>query len=84
MMCCVEVLKMAGTKKVGKTGKYGSRYGLRIRKKILKVESKKTKECPYCKRKRAKRIAAGIWECSKCNNKFSGGSYIIKKTKGEK
>ncbi len=75
---------MGKTKKVGKTGKYGSRYGLKIRKKILKSEAKKTKKCPYCQREQIKRIAAGIWTCNKCNNKFTGGSYTVKKSKGEK
>ncbi len=75
---------MGKTKKVGKTGKYGSRYGSKIRKKILKIESKQTKNCPYCGRKQVKRVAAGIWKCDKCENKFTGGSYNVKKSKGEK
>lgn len=66
---------MGRTKKVGITGKYGSRYGIRIRRKTLAVEKKKTKECPYCNRKQLKRVASGIWKCNKCNSKFSGGSY---------
>ena len=66
---------MGRTKKVGIAGKYGSRYGLNIRRKILKAESKKTKICPHCGKKQVKRVAAGIWECQKCKNKFTGGAY---------
>lgn len=72
------VFKMTKTKKVGLTGKFGSRYGLRIRRKILKVDSRKSNVCPYCGKKQVKRIAAGIWECQKCKKKFSGGAYILK------
>ncbi|MCD6371360.1 MAG: 50S ribosomal protein L37Ae [Candidatus Aenigmarchaeota archaeon] len=69
---------MGRTKKVGITGKFGSRYGLRIRRRILDVEAKKSKECPFCGKKQLKRIAAGIWECKKCKNKFAGGTHIPK------
>ena len=67
---------MGRTKKVGIAGKYGSRYGIRIRRKILEVEKKKSKECPFCGRKQLKRIASGVWECKKCNSKFAGGAYV--------
>ena len=67
---------MGRTKKVGITGKFGARYGLSIRRKILKVEAKKTKVCPYCGRKQIKRLASGIWNCGKCKSKFTGGAYL--------
>ena len=73
---------MGRTKKVGSTGKFGTRYGLRIRTKILKVEAKKTKVCPYCGRKQLKRVAAGVWECKKCSTKFAGGAYTPKDASG--
>jgi len=66
---------MGRTKKVGVAGKYGSRYGLRIRRKVVDVEKKKSKSCPTCGKKQLKRVASGIWECKKCGNKFSGGTY---------
>jgi len=67
---------MAHTKKVGMTGKFGARYGIKIRSDVLKVNEKKTKECPYCKKKSIKRTSAGIWECSKCKVKFTGGTHV--------
>jgi len=69
---------MGKTKKVGSTGKFGARYGLHIRRKIIKVESKKSKVCPYCGKKQVRRVAAGIWECKKCKSKFTGGAYSLK------
>jgi large subunit ribosomal protein L37Ae len=67
---------MSHTKKVGITGRFGPRYGISIRARILKVTAKKTKECPYCKKKRVKRTSAGIWECDKCKAKFTGGTHV--------
>ena len=67
---------MAHTKKVGITGRFGARYGTSIRRKILKVEEKKNKKCPYCNKTRLKRIAAGIWVCKGCKNKFAGGTHL--------
>ena len=66
---------MGNTKKVGVAGKYGPRYGLSIRKRIIDVEAKKSKVCPACNKKQLKRVASGIWECRKCRKKFAGGAY---------
>jgi large subunit ribosomal protein L37Ae len=75
---------MAGTKKVGMTGKFGPRYGIKIRRAVLEVTKKMTKECPYCGRKQLKRTATGIWECGKCNTKFTGGAYTpVQETSAE-
>ena len=74
---------MGRTKKVGITGRFGPRYGIRIRRKILEVEKKKTKECPYCGRKQLKRVDSGIFECQKCKIKFTGGAYTLTPTKTE-
>lgn len=68
---------MRKTKKVGSTGRFGPRYGRRIKVALEKIEKKQraTYTCPYCKRKSIRRIAAGIWKCRKCNVKFAGGAY---------
>jgi len=85
---------MGSTKKVRKTGRLGSRYGVGIRKRLLKVEDKQQKNyaCPFCGFKRVKRKAAGLYTCRKCNASFAGGAYlpvtlpgsIIKKTVAQK
>lgn len=69
---------MGKTKKVHTTGRFGARYGVKIKKRILKVELKQKKkhECPYCGKKTVKRIAAGLYECRHCNEKFTGGAYV--------
>ena len=70
---------MTKTKKVGSTGRFGSRYGRRVKIMLKKVESKQKKMyiCPSCKRKSVIRLSAGIWKCQKCNVKFAGGSYSL-------
>merc|ERR1712029_1172469 len=54
-----------GTKKVGITGKYGTRYGASLRKTVKKMEisqhSKYT--CTFCGKDKMKRKAVGIWFC---------------------
>jgi len=72
-------------KKVGSAGRFGPRYGTRTRKIVTAIEAKQKKKqiCPYCERPVLKRIAAGIWQCKKCNVKFAGGAYFPKFVKGE-
>jgi len=70
---------MAGTKKVGSTGRFGARYGLTVKQKVLAVEKRqKIKyECPSCTKLKVKRIAKGIWECMKCHYKFTGKAFYL-------
>ncbi len=69
---------MAETAKVKSTGRLGVRYGVGIRKRLLKVESEQKKKhlCPRCGYASLKRLSKGIFFCKKCRNKFSGGAYI--------
>ncbi len=66
-------------KKFGSVKRFGPRYGKRIKDKLAKVEQKQKmpNTCPYCKKPTAERIAAGIWQCSKCRAKFAGGAYFL-------
>jgi len=65
------------TKKVGSTGRFGVRYGRRIRQRILDVEKakKEKKPCPNCYKSGLKRVASGVWVCKKCGAKFAGKAY---------
>ncbi len=69
---------MPKTKLVKSAGRFGVRYGQRIKRKIAEVESKQRKKqvCPFCK-KRAKRLSKGIWECRNCGKKFAGHAYYL-------
>ena len=69
---------MARTKKVGSTGRYGSRYGAKLRRRVLDIDNRRKEptRCPACATKSLKRKAVGLWECSKCNLLFAGGAYV--------
>jgi len=66
---------MAKTKKVGATGKFGARYGRRIRQSLLKIGTQKKYRCPECMKMTLRREVSGIWKCSKCGVKMAGKAY---------
>ena len=65
------------TKKVGPAGRFKSRYGLRIRKRVVEIEvvQRQRHICPKCKKRALKRVAPGIWECKSCGLKIAGFAY---------
>jgi large subunit ribosomal protein L37Ae len=69
---------MARTKKVGSTGRYGSRYGAKLRRRVLDIDNRRKEptRCPSCATKALKRKAVGLWVCSKCDLLFAGGAYV--------
>jgi large subunit ribosomal protein L37Ae len=75
---------MGKTKKVHSTGRFGSRYGVGIRKRILKVEmqQKEKQKCSVCGLGTLKRKAAGVFVCSKCERRFAGGAYFFETMTG--
>ncbi len=68
---------MGNTKKVHTSGRFGSRYGVGIKKRVVKVEEKQNNlsVCPFCGLDKIKRVAAGLFSCKKCGAKFTGGAY---------
>lgn len=70
---------MVKTKKVKAAGRFGCRYGKRVRTKLADVEAiqRKKQTCPHCKKKQAKRISKGIWKCKKCKKKFASNTYYL-------
>ena len=68
---------MGRTKKAGTAGRFGTRYGARIRHQVAEIEKKQRKlyPCPNCLKVKVKRLAAGIWQCKKCNTKFASKAY---------
>lgn len=63
--------------KVGSTGRFGPRYGTRVRQRVKSVEerSKARYRCPECESKKGVNKGSGIWECSRCGTKFTAKAY---------
>ena len=62
------------------TKRFGARYGRRTKKKFAQIETqhRSKHKCPYCNKVGVKRVSAGIWECRKCQQKFTGKAYTPK------
>lgn len=71
-------MKMGRKIKAGSAGRFGARYGLKLRKRVASVEgvSRQKQRCPYCLRYTVKKLSYGIYECSKCDSKFAGRAYV--------
>merc|ERR1719161_1850801 len=69
------------TKKVGITGKYGTRYGASLRKIVKRYEiQQRTKYlCSFCGKNSVRRVAGGIWKCSAktCGKTLAGGCWQL-------
>ncbi|CAG0918480.1 unnamed protein product [Notodromas monacha] len=67
------------TKKVGITGKYGTRYGASLRKMVKKMEVSQhsTFTCQFCGKDGMKRTCVGIWACKRCSRVVAGGAYTL-------
>jgi large subunit ribosomal protein L37Ae len=67
------------TKKVGITGKYGTRYGSTLRKLLRKIEVSQHSayRCVFCGKDSVKRTCVGIWECKSCRKVVAGGAYTL-------
>lgn len=63
------------------TKRFGVRYGRTVKEKFAKCEMEHRGEhkCPYCALVKVKRVAVGIWQCNKCNSKFTGRAYSFGK-----
>jgi len=58
--------------------RFGSRYGRKIRERVLNIERKYKhirQECPFCGKKTVKRLSYGVFVCENCGKKFAGGAY---------
>ena len=65
------------TQKAGLTARFGSRYGVSVRRRAGSALRKKSRlyVCPSCQYRKVRRKSAGIWECKKCNYTFTGGVW---------
>lgn len=68
-------------KKTKSAGRFGARYGKKIKAKLVKVEEKQRKKqkCPFCGKLGVKKLSKGIWQCTrkKCNKKFASNTYYL-------
>lgn len=71
---------MGRKKLVGTAGRFGSRYGKKVRAIVARIEKveKQRHICPKCNLPYVKRVGKGIWKCKKCGNKFAGLAYTPK------
>ncbi|KAJ2083250.1 60S ribosomal protein L43 [Coemansia sp. RSA 988] len=67
------------TRKVGITGKYGTRYGASLRKVVKKIEITQHNryDCTFCGKHSVKRSAVGIWKCHGCRRTMAGGAWTV-------
>ncbi|MCE8423155.1 MAG: 50S ribosomal protein L37ae [Candidatus Methanoperedens sp.] len=65
-------------RKTRSSGRFGTRYGVKNRKLVADIEEKMHADyaCSSCGAIKIKRIATGIWKCTKCETTFTGGSYV--------
>ena len=65
------------TVKAGITGKYGTRYGQKLRKQVKAFEIlQRTKyTCPFCGKASVRRHSVGIWNCKACRRSVAGGAW---------
>lgn len=63
------------------TKRFGSRYGGGVKYVFAKIEAlqKAKYKCPYCHNIKVKRVSKGIWQCKKCEAKFTGKAYTLPK-----
>jgi len=65
------------TRKAGIVGRFGPRYGVRIRRRVQEIEEglKARHTCPRCAAGSVHRKSTGVWACRRCGYVFAGGAY---------
>jgi large subunit ribosomal protein L37Ae len=68
------------TKKVGRTGWMGARYGIKVRRRVLEVDRARDVEyaCPKCSTQTLRRVASGIYRCRRCSTTFASDAYVFR------
>lgn len=64
-------------KKTRSAGRFGVRYGRKVRQAVADIEerTRAAHTCPKCEHPAVKRMGTGIWTCQKCGYTFTGGTY---------
>ncbi|XP_044101354.1 60S ribosomal protein L37a-like [Neovison vison] len=65
------------TKKIRILGKYGTRYGVSLRKMVKKIEISQHTQytCSFCGKTKMRRQAVGFWRCGSCMKTIAGGTW---------
>ncbi len=65
------------TQQVGVVGRYGPRYGVRIRRRVQEIDEsvRASHVCPKCQAQAVRRRSSGVWQCRHCGHVFAGGAY---------
>ena len=66
-------------KKTKSSGRFGAKYGKRVRVNLEAIESKQKlkQKCPFCGKPGVKRLSKGVWSCKKCGKKFASDTYYL-------
>ncbi|MCX8159029.1 MAG: 50S ribosomal protein L37ae [Candidatus Pacearchaeota archaeon] len=69
----------AKTKKIRYAGRFRTGAGARVRKDFNAIEAEQRKKqiSPFSEKGKAKRIASGIWKCTKTGKIFAGPAYSL-------
>jgi len=54
-----------------------TRGGVTVRRQWTRITQEKNRrhKCPRCSSRTVKRESVGIWRCTKCDYRFTGGAY---------
>ncbi len=76
---------MARGKRVGRSTRFGTRYGVAPRRRVLEIEAEARKKhpCPSCGEGAVERSSIGVWRCGRCGYTFTGGAYTPQTKVGE-
>ena len=72
---------MAKEKTLKSGNRFGTRYGRKNRDRVAKIEQghKGRQMSPFCNMRTVRRIAAGIWHCTKTGKTFASKAYSVDK-----
>ena len=65
------------TRHLGIVGRFGPRYGVRIRRRVQEIDEirRSSHVCPKCQAQAVRRRSSGVWQCRHCGHVFAGGAY---------
>ena len=67
------------TKKAGSAGRFGPRYGVRVRRRVSEIEAqgRGRHECPKCNAEAVTRTGTGLWTCRRCGARMASSAYNL-------